>query len=82
MAKMKLKNLLKMVNATKILITVKTDGKYKNYYVDYCSHEPIYDGDTHMACGATSLLPKEIMERTVTYIDAFQGRVDISCYEQ
>lgn len=81
MARMKLKTLLKVVNASEIEITVKTNGSYKNYYVNYLkAHEPTYDSSTYMSCGATSLLPEEIMDRAVTFVDAYKSRVSISCY--
>lgn len=86
MAKMKVKNLLKMVNSSEISITVKNDisspRKYKTYYINYLSeeHGVSYDGDTCMKCCCITYLPDHVLDRTVTFVSAFENRVDISCY--
>lgn len=86
MAKMKVKNLLKMVSSTEISITVKngvsSKRKYKTYYIDYLSEKRgiIYDGESCMKCCSTIYLPDYVLERTVTFVSAFENRVDISCY--
>ena len=84
MAKMKVKNLLKMVNSPEIAITVEdpeAEFKFKTYYINYCSSGGIrYDGVTHMECDSIEYLPETILERRVTYVSAYKDRVDISCY--
>lgn len=84
MPKPKLKTVLKMSIETRNFITVKTDGKYKTYLVDVLAKERgvTYDSDVTMECDSVSYLPKEILDRTVTYIgiNNAQQALAIDCY--
>ena len=87
MAKMKVKSVLKMVNSSKISITVKNDPsspqKYKTYHIDYLAEKDgiSYNGSTHMECSCINYIPDHVLDRRVTYISAFEDRVIIDCYE-
>ena len=87
MAQYKLRNILKVVNSTRITITIKNDPNthlgYKTYNVDYLSERDgiAYDGPTHMECSCINYLPENILDRRVTFIDGtFDNGVGIQCY--
>lgn len=84
MTKPKLKTVLKMSIESRTFITVKTEGKYKTYLIDVLAKKRgvTYDSDGMMECDSAAYLPKEVLDRTVTYIginNAYQA-LAIDCY--
>lgn len=83
---MKLKSIKNVAAETKFVITVQTNGKYKTYYIDYCSkkHGITTNCDTHMDCDSWAWLPEEILNREVTFISVNRAvqALAIDCLEK
>lgn len=83
---MKLKTVLKSVIDPHYTITVQTNGKFKDYHVNYTAKKfgIAYDSDTVMKCDCKVYLPKEILDREVTYIGINRANqtLHIDCFEK
>lgn len=79
---MKLKTLLKVTIATKIDVTVEVEqGKVFDYYIDYLSNNEVKDGYLCRWCRSKVDLPKEVLNREVTYVHTNkEGALVIDCY--
>lgn len=84
MATVKVKDLLGIINSLQVHITVKTGTEYTSYLIDYCAKGMgiIYEEDGYVKCTSEAWLPEPVLNRTVTFINAFNGRVDLCCYEE
>ena len=83
---MKLKSVLAKGVAIKYDISVETNGEFKLYCVNYLAKEQGITLNTSavMMCDCFYYLPKEIMDREVTYIGINMANesLDISCCEK
>lgn len=79
---MKLKTLLKVVNATKISITVQTDGEYHDYDIDYVNNKELVNVGSYTKCRTVLDLPKAVTDREVTFVNVHDDWLKISVYEK
>lgn len=79
---MKLKTLLKTVNAVKMTITVQTDGKYFDYDIDQLSNEPVFKTVGYMRCNSRIYIPQYVLDRNVTFVDVHDDTLYIRIYER
>ena len=83
---MKLKSVLDKGVAIKYNIAVETNGEFKLYCVNYLAKEKgvTLNSSALMMCDCFAYLPREIMERNVTFIgiNKFEEALEISCCEK
>lgn len=80
---MKLKSILNKGVAVKYHITVEMPERYKLFDVDFLAKETgiTLNTDNTMRCDCFTYLPKEVLDREVTFIgtNRHDGALEISC---
>ena len=72
---MKLRDLLEVVVAPKMDITVENAGGFHHYVIDYTSDEPTHELGRYTYGCTARCIPEEVLDREVTYINATKAGV-------